>query len=230
MTTTTQHLRSIALNWQHLQDALGAPVQAGAFGLGLRSYLAGLEQHDLDEAHALRALERDPAQIGERPVPIRIPVYDCMRAVEAALVQLADETAASVQRPAMSHAPHGWPASDRARRNAMADADAADPRRWRYVGHRTAIYAALWLLARVQGGPGPFIPLTEPQRQRIANVAQGAAARVERTLDTGSEVAELSVPCRQCGGTVDVHGGAGASPIGHCRGCGHIWAEGVIAA
>lgn len=230
MTTTTAHLRTIATLWPDLRDMLGAPTLIGGFGQGLRGYLTTLEQYDPSEASALRALERDPGQIGERPVPIRLRVYETMRTVEAALVECADQIASSVQRPAMSAAPRNWPTADRARRDQLARNDAIDPRRWRYTGQRTAPYAALWLLARVQGAPGPFLPLLEQHLRHIANVAREAAQRVERTLDVGAETAELVPPCRLCGGRVVVHGGAGAHPIGHCQGCGHVWAEGVIAA
>lgn len=229
--TTATHLRTIATTWTDLQQALGAPAQLGAFGLGLRNYLNALEQYDLEEATALRMLERDPMQIGARPIPIRLRVYDTMRTVEAALVEFADQTAAVVQRPSMSRAPRGWPAADRARRDQLARADALDPRRWRYTGKRTAPYAALWLLGRVQHAPGPFRPLDEAQYRRIANVARTACERVERVLDIGTEQETLAERCK-CGGRIDIHGGAGASPIGHCTGCGTIWTEetGAIAA
>lgn len=229
--TTATHLRTIATTWTDLQQALGAPATIGAFGLGLRGYLTALEEHDATEAAALRALERDPAQIGERPAPIRLRVYDTMRAVEAALVELADQTAADVQRSPMSGAPRNWPAGDRARRDQLARADALDPRRWKYTGgrRRTATYAALWLCARVEARPGPFLPLADEQHHRIARVAAGAAERIERVLDIGSETATLAELCG-CGGRIDVHGGAGASPLAHCAGCGRIWSEQGVAA
>lgn len=228
--TTSQHLRTIALTWTDLQDALGAPAQIGAFGLGLRGYLTTLEQHDAAEAFALRALERDPAQIGARPVPINLRIYDAMRAIEAALVELADQTAAEVQRSPMAYAPRGWPAPDRARRDALAKADATDPRRWRYTGHRTAPYAALWLLARIERKPGPFGLLNDAQRTRIGNVTRTACERIEHVLDVSTETVTISKPCQECGGHIEVHGGAGSSPLAHCTSCGHIWTEHGIAA
>lgn len=79
MTTTSTHLRSIALHWTDLHEAAGTPAQIGAFGLGLRGYLARLDQADADQleyerhqAAHLRSLERDPIQLGERPVPVRL--------------------------------------------------------------------------------------------------------------------------------------------------------------
>jgi hypothetical protein len=228
--STATHLRSIVLNWPHLADALGTPVQHGAFGLGLRGYLAALNEFDAAEAAALRAMERDPAQIGERPIPIRLKVHETMRTVQAALVECADVVAGSVQRVAMSPAPAYWPAGDRERRNQLARTDAADPRRWRWTGTRPGgQYAALWLLARVEGAPGPFRPLDEAQAAFIGTIARGAAERIEATLDIGSATAALARPC-PCGGTITVHGGGGASPLANCGACGAIWTEAGIAA
>ncbi|WP_069887061.1 hypothetical protein [Streptomyces luteocolor] len=62
-----------------------------------------------------------------------------------------------------------------------------DPRRRRYTGQRTAPYAALWLLARIERAGGPFTPLTDPQRSRIGAVAAGAAEHVERALDIATQ-------------------------------------------
>ncbi|MCP3817816.1 hypothetical protein NLX86_06600 [Streptomyces sp. A3M-1-3] len=239
-TTTTHHLRTIATRWTDLRDALGAPAQIGAFGLGLRGYLAALEEPDLEEAAARRALERDPAQIGERPVPIRLAVYDTMRLVEAGLVECADQIAHSSQHPVMQPmAPHiGFHATERARkiaeadrqrRNALAAADATDPQRWRFTGYRTATLAALWLCARVEGIRGPQRPLDEQQLRYVARVAQGAAERVERALDIAASKAGLERPC-ECGGRIEVHGGAGAIPVAHCTSCGRIWTEQGLAA
>lgn len=84
----------------------------------------------------LRAQERDPIQLGERPAPLRIPVLDTMCAVEAALVECADVTGAEVQRSPMGLLPKTYPAADRTRRELLAMKDAADLRRWRYDGHR----------------------------------------------------------------------------------------------
>ncbi|MFE2019861.1 hypothetical protein ACFW9O_17680 [Streptomyces sp. NPDC059499] len=232
MNTSAADLRAIALVWTDLHTALGAPSIVGGFGRGLRAYLTACDALDPEEteaarhqAAALRLLERDPQQIGERPIPIRLHVYEVMRTVEAALVEVADQTAAVVQRPAMSRAPRHWPANDRARRNEQAEADALDPRRWRYTGTRTAPYAALWLLGRVQGRPGPFRPLSEAQGRHVGYVAAEARHRIEQTLDTGAETAELAHPCPDCGGTITVHGGSGASPLANCSSCGGIWTE-----
>ncbi|WP_129307973.1 hypothetical protein [Streptomyces sp. L2] len=239
MTTTATHLRTIALHWTDLHEAAGQPVTVGAFGLGLRGYLARLDAADRDEfnydrnhAAHLRTQERDPLQLGERPIPVRLHILDTMRLVEAALNDTADQIASSTQRPPMPYAPASWPAADRARRNALAHADLADPRRWRWTGRRrTAPYVALWLLARVEDKGGPFRKLTGAELGQIGVVADGAAARIEQALDIAAQQRTLSTPCPDCDGAVDVHGGEGRVPVAHCTGCGRIWAEsGVIAA
>ncbi|MEU1122151.1 hypothetical protein ABZ371_00825 [Streptomyces sp. NPDC005899] len=239
MSTAAADLRTIATTWTDLHDALGAPSIVGGFGRGLSAYLAAAKAIDTEEieargyrAAALRLLERDPQQLGDRPTPIRLGVYETMRTVEAALVALADQTAAVVQRPSMCRAPRHWPAGERRRRDEQAEADALDPRRWRYTGARTAPYAALWLLGRVQGGPGPFRPLGEQQYRHVAHVAAEARRRIEHALDTGAAEAELSRPCPRmihqvvpCGGTITVYGGAGTSPLANCDTCGGVWTE-----
>ncbi|MEU7399982.1 hypothetical protein [Streptomyces sp. NPDC044948] len=248
MTSTATHLRTIAIHWTDLHEAAGQPAQIGAFGLGLRGYLARLDQADRDEfnydrAHAahLRSLERDPIQIGERPVPVRLHILDTMRAVEAALVHCADDIAHAAQRapisvPAARKADYRTlreariAAAERERQQQLAHADQVDPRRWKFTGHRTASHAALWLLARVERAPGPCRRITGTEEERIGTVAAGAAARVERALDIAAQRRTLETPC-VCGGLIDVHGGEGRVPVAHCTGCGRIWTEGgVIAA
>ncbi|MFC9682693.1 hypothetical protein [Streptomyces sp. NPDC056948] len=245
MTTTATHLRTIALHWTDLHDAAGQPTQIGAFGLGLRGYLARLDAADVEqleyEAHQaahLRSLERDPIQLGTRPVPVRLHILDTMRAIEAALVQCADDIAAAAQR-----APVPMPAArkvngstyrslreariaheDRQRRTQLALADQRDPKRWRYTGRRTAPHAALWLLARVERAAGPCRRITDVEEQRIGTVAAGAADRIERALDIASQKRTLEQP-HHCGGVIDVHGGEGRTPVAHCTGCGVIWTE-----
>lgn len=277
-TTTSTHLRTVALHWADLRDALGQPAIVNGFGQGLRGYLASLEETDTSVAvlHHVQKLttlrdndgraigyrceqcgdvdpghahpigeDRDPAQIGQRPVPIRLVIADTMRAVEAALVHCADDIAQRVQRapivgptarrtathPYLTQREADIAAADRARRQQLAHADLVDPRRWRYTGRRTAPHAALWLLARIKRAPGPCRRLTDDEEQRIGAVAAGAAARVERALDIAAQQRTLSTPCPDCGGAVDVHGGEGRVPVAHCTGCGRIWTEGgVIAA
>lgn len=239
-TTTATTLRTLIHTWPDLQDALGDRPAIGAFGLGLRGYLNTLDQHDAeqvtyDRAHAAhqRAQERDPAQLGDRPVPLSLRVYDTMRAIEAALAACAEVTAAAVQIEPIPFPGAAWPAADRARRAAASRADLADPRRWRFRGRTPAArHTALWLLARVEHRPGPFRRLTEQQDQYVGSIARGALQRVEDVLDVADGRKELSAghPCA-CGGTIEVYGGAGATPCARCKGCGALWTErGIIAA
>ncbi|MEU2180251.1 hypothetical protein, partial [Streptomyces thermolilacinus] len=205
MTTTAQHLRTIALRWEDLRAALAADTQTPTWPPAtLRQYLTQMEHHGREDAIVLRALERDPGQIGERPIPIRVGVYDTMRAIEAALIETADQIAATNQLNGGSEHPH----------------------RWRYQGRRTAPYAALWLLARVERRFWPGRALTEAQEQHVARVAAEGARRIEQTLDLADGRRDLTAahPC-QCGGTIEIYGGAGATPIARCQGCGVLWTE-----
>jgi len=244
VSTAAADLRTIATTWVDLNDALGAPTVLGGFGRGLSAYLAATNAIDAEElearghrAAALRLLERDPAQLGDRPIPIRLQVYATMRTVEAALVGCASAVAEYVQRPPMAMpAPRRaayartraerlvW--EDHARRVQAAQDDAADPRRWKWTGAApSAPYTALWLLARIEGKPGPFRPLQAAQHRHITAVAAEARHRIEQALDTGAETAELARPCPDCGGTIKVYGGAGASPLANCSSCGGVWSE-----
>ncbi|MFP3990673.1 hypothetical protein U9R90_25050 [Streptomyces sp. E11-3] len=223
-TDTARHLLTCIRHWPDLADAVGArqhPTWPPTMGIARLID----DQDRADHAAALRVLERSPDQIGWTAAPIHIDTADAMRAIEAALVECADVTAAVVQRSPMPLAPRWWPATDRARRDQLAREDATDRRRWRYVGTRTAPYAAAWLLARVQGAGGPFRPLDEEQHRHIARVAQGAAERVERALDLAACRAPLADPCPDCQGVIEMHGGSGAPPVAHCTGCGTTWGQ-----
>lgn len=235
--TAASDLRMVVTTWPDLNQALGAPAQIGGFGRGLRAYTDLLDEHDAEAAAELRLLERDPAQIGQRPIPIRLEVYATMRTIEAALTECAAAVAEHVQRapmpmPAPRRAAYAktraerlvW--EDHARRVQAAQDDAADPRRWRHTGTTpSAQYSALWLLGRITAAPGPFRPIAPAQQQYVTAVAAEARRRIERVLDTGAETAALSRPCPDCGGAITVHGGAGASPLANCADCGGIWSE-----
>ncbi|WP_236241139.1 hypothetical protein [Streptomyces sp. CC228A] len=231
-TATAHNLRTTALHWTDLRQTLGTTPTTWP-PTGLRTYLTALEQYDADEARQLRSLERSPEQLGHTAAPLSIRVLDTMRTVETALVATADQIADAVQRPVMSPLPAGYPEADRRRRELLVLQDRRDPRRWRWTGTRPgAPYAALWLLARIQGAPGPFRPLTEAHSRHIARVAAEAARRVEHTLDLADHRRTLTDthPC-PCGGHIEVYGGAGAQPVARCRGCGALWTEsGVVAA
>lgn len=252
MTTTTAiHLHTIVLHWADLHEAAGAPSTLGAFGLGLRGYLARLEEidaeqaeYELHQAAHLRSLERDPIQLGPRPVPIRLHILDTMSGIRSDLLQCADTIAETVMRKPIAPPPPRRAAyartraerrvwEDHARRVQAAQDDAADQRRWRWTGVRPdAPYTALWLLGRVQGAPGPFRRhLSEQETARIASVARSCAERIERTLDIATQTRTLEQRHDECGGRIEVHGGDGARPLARCTGCGRIWTEGgVIAA
>jgi hypothetical protein len=104
--TAAEHLQICIHHWRDLRDALGgrsAPAWPPAGRM--TDYLRALDQADAEQleyerhrALALRTLERDPAQIGERPIPIRLPIHETMRIVTAALVECADQIAASLAR------------------------------------------------------------------------------------------------------------------------------------
>lgn len=231
-TPAARHLTLVIRYWPDLAEALGsrsAPTWPPAGRMA--DYLRDLDQRDAGEQAAehqraadLRLLERDPAQLGERPVPIRLTVLDVMSLVQTDLIECADQIAASVQRPVMSPLSDGYPAADRRRRELLVMQDRRDPRRWSWTGGRpNAPRAALWLLGRVQGAPGPFRTLTALHLDQITAVARTSADRVQRVLDVGEAVAELAEPCPNCGGRLNLHGGAGAPPVARCCGCGRVW-------
>lgn len=251
MTTSAADLRMLISTWPDLNAALGMPATIGGFGRGLRAYLTLADALDPEEIEAMRHqrtacrfLEQDAHLLGQRPIPIRLTVYATMRTIEAALTGCAAAVAEHVQRtpipmPAPRRAAYAKTRADRvawddhARRVQAAQDDAADPRRWKWTGTQpTAPYTALWLLARVEGRPGPFRPLAPAQKQHVAHVAREARHRIEQTLDTGTEEAKLAKPCpatldngQPCGGIITVHGGAGSSPLANCKDCGGIWTE-----
>lgn len=174
--------------------------------------------------------DREPGQLGERPVPLRLHVVDACLAVEAALCAMADEIAAEVQPAPVPSAiarradyatdrAATVAAADRARRNEIAAADAASPHRWSFTMRgRTAVHAAEWLLARLDE-PGYCKPITNLHRASIAVVARGAARRIERTI--GGVDARYSAvmddrPCPWCEGELTLHRGGGEPDIVTC--------------
>ncbi|MFB7285466.1 hypothetical protein [Actinacidiphila glaucinigra] len=174
--------------------------------------------------------DRDPAQLGARPVPIRLSIIDTSITIREALIACAEYTAELVQRqPILPPAPRraavartraerlAW--KDHARRIDAAMRDRNDPRRWRFQagGHPTAPDAALWLLARLVGDPGPFTALTPAHRGHIATVARENARllrvairdeRTHRVLD--------GMACPGCKGELVFHQGGGEPDIVSC--------------
>ncbi|MFD0429451.1 hypothetical protein ACFQ60_22510 [Streptomyces zhihengii] len=103
-TETSAALLGIARAWAPLTEAVQDARQHAWPPLTLRQYLAQSgDEEELEartwRAEALRALERDPAQIGRRPVPLRLDLIGTIALIEAGLLELADTTAAMVQRP-----------------------------------------------------------------------------------------------------------------------------------
>lgn len=215
----TTHLDLIINRWHDLAQALTATTRPASWPPAGRLVTHLRQTEDPETQRAAR----DGSGAGEHPAPLNLDVLDTMQAVQATLVDLADQVAALIQRPAISHAPRDWPPADRARRDQLADADAADPRRWRYTGTRTAPYAAAWLAARLDTIPGPFAPLPGTEAGRIGRTAQTAAEQVLRALAEQRRGQTLNRPCH-CGGRLDVYGGDGTAPAVNCRDCGRTWA------
>ncbi|MCY0960838.1 hypothetical protein [Streptomyces sp. H27-H5] len=179
--------------------------------------------------HPARGEERDPQQIGETPAPVSLLVLDTARLVEGTLVHLADTLAPAITRQAAPHAPadwqtRGWTTADRDRRNALAEREQGDPRRWRYTGLRTAEYAAGWLHARVTGQDGPFWTLTAAQLLHVEQVAAGCADRIAAALDLDARDIPNDRPCPRCSGRLLLTTGAGRPPTARCEDCASTWA------
>lgn len=224
--TTAQHLATIGILWPHLDNALDQHGGSSWPPAGrMRDYLTALDQHD---AAALRALERDPQQVGETRAPLNIRILDTARLVERLLVDLADEIAPQITITASTHAPADWPArgwalEDARRRDTTAAFEQGDPARWRYVGLRTVEYAAGWLYARVQGDAGPFRALTLHHHDRITLVAGGCVDRIRAALNLLDRRETLAAPCPRCRGTVVMATAGGADPTAECTGCSRVW-------
>lgn len=243
-TATQHHLWTVARHWRDLTEALAARQNTWPPAMGI-SVLSNRHQSDEEaeaatwRAEALRALERSPDQPGWSAAPLRLDVLDTMRTVEAGLVELADQIAALIQHAPITPAPpRGFRPADRkararwerddARRDLLALKESKDPRRWRIAGtaeQRTADRAALWLLAQVQGVRGPWQALPDTELARIVAVAHSCALLVEHALDVGDERVRLAVLCPICHGLLDMHGGAGASPVVRCTSCGQTWTQ-----
>nr|WSS66758.1 hypothetical protein OG284_36670 [Streptomyces sp. NBC_01177] len=127
--------------------------------------------------------DRDPAQLGERPIPIRLHITDASRAIEVALCSLADSLAAR---------------------------SATDPADWYHADReqRTAPTAAAWLLTQL--ADGPCCPTHDAAQARIGTYAREAAARLDRVLGIGYTSRVLpGMPCPWCAGDLVMHCEAG---------------------
>lgn len=208
--TATAHLQLVVNHWPDLHALRTSRPHDAWPPPSLNTYLRSLEEYD-------------PA---DHNTPMRLHVVDVARTVEAALVDLADQTAATIQRPVFSTSiGRGW--SDDIHRAALllAARDSASPHRWRYHGQRTAPEAAAWLLARVEGRDGPFRPLNRAQLDRITTVAAGAAERITHALGISRRTHPLTDPCLHCRGHLELHGGDGHPPAVKCADCGRTWTE-----
>ena len=219
MSTAAAALRTIITTWPELADALTTHSADTWPPAGrMSTHLTDLGLDDTPQRGA-----RDGSGTGDAPAPCRIDILDTQRTVHTALVELADQIAAAVQRSPMSYAPTSWPAADQVRRNALANADVADPRRWRYRGTRpSAPYTALWLLARVTARPGPFNRLTDRHHHHIATVAAESVRRIEQALQLTRLSRPAGYPCF-CGGDIHIHGGDGHPPTLACNRCGRSY-------
>lgn len=207
----TQHLQAVVDNWPDLQRAVTTKPHDAWPPASVNQYLRGLDEYD-------------PA---DRNAPLRLHILDTARTVELALVELADQVAADVQRPIFSCAiGRGW--SDEIHRAAvlLAAKDSADQRRWQYHGTRTAPQAATWLTTRLTGEDGPFRPLNDLHRARITTIAADAAERVSHALGTGRRTHPLTQPCPHCREEqLQIQGGDGQPPAVKCTACGRTWRE-----
>jgi hypothetical protein len=230
--TTANHLHHLINHWTDLQASLGtnqADTWPPVMGI------ARLHDHlRADEAAVeLRALERSPEQLGATAAPLRIAILDTMAALDQRLVDAADVVADHVQRPAASGKVRvAGPGDDVALAlSTLVLKDEVDVRRWSFTDprHRTAPFAAAWLLARHDGAPGPFAKLTPLHQTAIATAARWAADQVDQALEMTRRTQVLERPCPHCRGVLRIEGGDGQDPAVKCRGCGRTWTGEVAA-
>ncbi|MFD0034839.1 hypothetical protein ACFVJK_42840 [Streptomyces sp. NPDC127172] len=78
----------------------------------------------------------------------------------------------------------------------------------RSMGDRSAVHAAEWLLARLDGGFGYCKPITSLHRTSITFVAREAARRIERTIGGVGDRYVVTLddrPCPYCKGELVLH-------------------------
>ncbi|WP_457028088.1 hypothetical protein [Kitasatospora sp. P5_F3] len=211
--TTAQHLRHIATHWTDLRDLLTTrPADTWPPTMGLTHYAPDEDTITLQrQAAAAEWAERTALAPGIRPAPLRVSVLDTITELETELLELADQVAGSIQRPAFTIRAAS-PLDEVARSVAMMSAkDANDPRRWRFnlTPHRTGRAAAGWLASRLLGAEGPFRALSDAEQQHVAAVARSIRRRFDQALGDAPRRAPTPWPC-QCGGTFDVVAHAGA--------------------
>ena len=222
--TATAHLTTVIDRWDDLTDML--TTRHGTTWpepMGIAHLLAAADEPDT--ALAARLAERADSRytLGASPAPLRLAIVDTIRQADTDLVYLCDTLAQEIQRQPMRAAPSHWLPADRAARDRLAAEDAADVRRWRYRGHRSAPYAAAWLLGRIEALPGPFLRLTTLQLGQIEGVAKKVAGRIEQALDMVQSVQPVGRPCPLCTGPMVVASGDGEPPVVTCFGCRQTW-------
>ncbi|MET8765498.1 hypothetical protein [Streptomyces sp. NPDC004658] len=222
--TAADDLDTITERWTTLQERAGTrPTTAWPPAMGITRLLTDEERAE----HAAERADTNPDAPGPRPAPVDIDVLDVMTTIETGLVTAADWLASRVQRP-LFKAPTGQGWSDDVHRAAvlLAAKDAADPRRWRFTGQRSAPEAAEWLALRLRDQPGPFRKLDEGERQAVAEVAASGAELLRKTLGDARRREAVPQPCPvPCGGQLVVEGGDGAPPVVLCEDCGRTWTE-----
>lgn len=240
--TAADELRVVVDHWTHMRELIDTRTpEVWTPPTTSAEYLRALDEHDAaehelarmspadflarpgenDDQDAAAAREdRERLALAEQRAPLRLHVVDACRAVEVVLCSLADEIAAAVQRPPFAPPRRPNPADPVARDMALLAArDDADPGRWHYnLADRGAIRAAEWLLARLEGEPGPCLPLDEAQHERIGRIAREAARRVERTI--GIEPRRgfpMNRACPWCGASLTMHRGGSEAPSVTCE-------------
>jgi hypothetical protein len=232
-------LRVVVDHWQHLRALVDTSTPAvWTPPKDVADYLRKLDEHHAAE-RALEVMtpakwlarpgehdqddpsrpEREPLALAEQPAPLRLHVVDACRAVEAALCAVADEIAAEVQRAPIKPLSRSIP-GDRVGLDLalLAARDEADPQRWHYnLGGRSAVRAAEWLISRLEGKPGPCMPIDDAQRERISRIAREAARRVERTIGNDRRRGfPMDRPCPYCGASLTMHRGGTDAPAVTC--------------
>lgn len=263
MTTTRAALHILTLRWHDLTDALSTtrhttwppamgieavlntPDDENSNPLHPQQLITTTDHHGRTHyqcAHCTHigpgnthpgAEDRNPAQLGRRPIPLRLDVYETQRLIEQHMRYAADVIASRIQRTPIPATPAGsehWTATDRARRRQLAADDAADPRRWP-IGTTTRTFQQTvdWLTDRVTGEPGPFEPLTTRDHDTLRADVRAALWLAERALDCATQHTELALPHPGCGGTVTIRGTGDTLPVARCARCRASWTVPALA-
>ncbi|AUG78082.1 hypothetical protein CFP65_3281 [Kitasatospora sp. MMS16-BH015] len=225
-------LRTVRTEWAALLIAVETPPAAAWPPAQLSTHLA---QQQAAEADLLVA-DRAPLTLRQHPAPANLTALDAAVRVEGLLFDLADTLAAAAQRPigrrlvSSVGRPEVW---------ADDEADAADPRRWRFrsptdPGSRRhgLHFAALWVEGRLldedteperhldgSEAPALFARLPEHLRHETIRVARQCERLVLRVLELDErETPVEGRPCPWCGGALTLHTAADQAPRVTCDG------------